>query len=74
MWLFAETNPAGDAAVVIMSMCAIGLAICAYMAPFLIAGMRGHKQALAIGALNLLLGWTFLGWVIALVWSLTHPR
>lgn len=25
----------------------------------------------AIFALNLFLGWTFIGWVIALVWALT---
>lgn len=25
----------------------------------------------AIIALNILLGWTFIGWVVALVWSLT---
>jgi hypothetical protein len=28
------------------------------------------RNASAIIALNLLLGWTFLGWVIALVWAL----
>jgi len=30
-----------------------------------------HKNSAAILALNLFLGWTFLGWVAALVWSLT---
>lgn len=75
MWqLFAQTDLAADAGAIVVFLCMIGLAVCAYMAPFLIAGMRGHRQTMAIGALNLLLGWTFLGWVVALVWSLTHPR
>ncbi|MFN4812890.1 MAG: superinfection immunity protein [Bacteroidota bacterium] len=29
------------------------------------------KNLAAIFVLNLLLGWTFIGWVVALVWSLT---
>lgn len=32
-----------------------------------------HRQSTAIFALNLLLGWTFIGWVVALVWGLTKP-
>jgi hypothetical protein len=44
-----------------------------YFMPTIIAVQRGHKNALAIGVLNLLLGGTGLGWVVALVWSLTNP-
>ncbi|NBB17004.1 superinfection immunity protein [Caulobacter sp. SLTY] len=49
-----------------------GLAL--YMLPTLIAYGRGNRQALAIGALNLLLGWTVLGWVGALIWALIVER
>jgi hypothetical protein len=49
----------------------LGLLICIYCAPAIIAGARSHHQQLAIGALNLLLGWTIIGWVIALVWACT---
>lgn len=42
-----------------------------YFVPTIIAGVRRHHNTLAIFALNLLLGWTFLGWVGALVWSFT---
>ena len=33
---------------------------------------RNHKQAAAITLLNLLLGWTLIGWVIALIWAVTE--
>jgi hypothetical protein len=42
-----------------------------YMSPTLVAWWRSPPQVMAIGALNLLLGWTFVGWVAALVWALT---
>jgi T4 superinfection immunity protein len=45
--------------------------ILVYFVPTIIADFRSHRNTPAIFALNLLLGWTFLGWVGALVWSLT---
>jgi len=40
-----------------------------YFLPTLIAFLRKHKNKLAIFLLNLLLGWTVLGWVASLIWS-----
>lgn len=48
---------------------AVVLAI--YFVPALNAYGRGHNNRTAILLCNLLLGWTFLGWVISLVWSAT---
>ena len=42
-----------------------------YFLPSFIAFLRAHKNRFAIFLINLLLGWTVLGWVWALVWSLT---
>lgn len=42
-----------------------------YLGPTVIALVRGHLSALAISVANLLLGWTGLGWVACLIWSLT---
>ena len=42
-----------------------------YFFPTLIASLRGKKNTLAIFAFNLFLGWTVIGWIISLVWSLT---
>jgi ABC-type transport system involved in cytochrome c biogenesis permease component len=49
----------------------LGLIVLVYFIPMYVAYYRGHPNAMAIFALNLLLGWTFIGWVIALVWALT---
>ncbi|PIP19795.1 MAG: hypothetical protein COX41_01060 [Candidatus Omnitrophica bacterium CG23_combo_of_CG06-09_8_20_14_all_41_10] len=40
-----------------------------YFLPTFIAFLRHHKNKLAIFLLNLFLGWTILGWVVSLVWS-----
>ena len=40
-----------------------------YLAPWVLAESIEHRRANTILALNLGLGWTGLGWVIALVWS-----
>jgi hypothetical protein len=45
-----------------------------YFLPVLLAELRRHHQLPAIVGLTLLLGWTFLGWIAAVVWSLTAPR
>lgn len=45
-----------------------------YFLPSLIAWKRDHRQGAAIMALNILLGWTFLGWVAALVWALVTEQ
>jgi hypothetical protein len=44
-----------------------------YWLPAFVAERRRHRQTTAIVVLNLLLGWTFVGWVVALVWALTVP-
>lgn len=45
-----------------------------YLLPTAVALLRRHRNGLAIFVLNLFLGWTFLGWVAALVWSATADR
>lgn len=54
-----------------MSEWLIVLAVLVYFLPSWIAMGRGHHNGLAICVLNLLGGWTFIGWLAALVWALT---
>lgn len=44
-------------------------AIFVYLFPTVVASRRESKRAGGVFALNLLLGWTFIGWVVALVWA-----
>ena len=43
-----------------------------YFLPTSIASSKKHKNTGAIAVINLFLGWTFLGWVIALAIALSH--
>jgi ABC-type transport system involved in cytochrome c biogenesis permease component len=55
----------------LLEMLLVVLIFTIYFLPALIAFLRQHKNKLAIFLLNLLLGWTVLGWVGSLVWSVT---
>ena len=52
------------------------LALAVYLLPALIAAYRGHQDTVAITVLTILLGWSLIAWIIALVWALSavHPR
>jgi len=45
-----------------------------YFVPSIVAMARHHPNTAAIVILNLLTGWTFIGWVGSLVWSVTTPQ
>lgn len=40
-----------------------------YFSPAWVAASRNHRNVTSIALLNLLLGWTVLGWVGALIWA-----
>lgn len=42
-----------------------------YFLPWMIAAMRGKSNHIAIMVVNLLLGWTIIGWIVALVMACT---
>jgi ABC-type sugar transport system permease subunit len=45
-----------------------------YLLPFAIAFNKKRANTGAIFALNLFLGWSLIGWVVALVWALKEER
>ena len=45
-----------------------------YFLPYIVAAKRYHHQETAIFMLNLLLGWTFLGWIVALIWAVSATK
>ena len=44
--------------------------IAAYFIPTIIAFKKERDNKVSILALNLLLGWSLIGWVVSLVWAL----
>ena len=46
-----------------------GLGTVMYFLPSIIALARSKRDILAIFLLNLFLGWSIIGWIIALVWA-----
>ena len=45
-----------------------------HFTPAFIAGSLQKRNTLAIFLLNLFLGWTFLGWLVALFWAVMHEQ
>jgi len=67
----AATSPGTTVAAVIELVVLIIVGTAAYFVPTIIAVARKHHQTGGIVAVNILLGWTFIGWVAAFVWALT---
>lgn len=55
------------------SLAVVFLSLAVYFLPALTAWYRSHHNTMAIAMLNLLLGWTVVGWVGAFIWALTRP-
>lgn len=55
-----------------LALLVLGIGLIIYLLPTLIAASRKHRNTGAIFALNLLLGWSLIGWIAALVWSFTN--
>ena len=45
-----------------------------YFVPTIIAAIRKTRNLVTIIILNLLVGWTFLGWVASLVWAIIDAK
>lgn len=50
------------------------LLILGYLLPLLLAFDRRHSRRFLLGALNVLFGWTALGWFVLLFWSLSQDN
>ena len=44
-----------------------------YFVPFMVAAGRGHDLLMPILVVNLLLGWTVIGWIGVFFWALLSP-
>lgn len=63
-WVFLESFWWGLGAGILMVLC-----LWVAFLPLWIARVRKHPHSLAIFLINLLLGWTLLFWLVALIWA-----
>jgi len=47
----------------------IPLLLGVYFLPYIVAAIRQHPQQAPLFLVNLFLGWTLVGWVVALAWA-----
>jgi ABC-type transport system involved in cytochrome c biogenesis permease component len=50
------------------------LSLAVYFVPTMIVCANRHHKSITVMWINLLLGWTAIGWVIALIMALTPPK
>lgn len=66
LMLWQSGGDAGGAVVLILIL--IGVSLLVYFAPAIVA--RGKPQFASVLVLDIFLGWTLVGWVVALTWAL----
>lgn len=52
----------------------MGILLSLKFLPTIVAVRRKHGNAVPIFLTNLLLGWTIIGWAVALIWAYTEQR
>ena len=65
-WYWSNSSP-------VVAWLVMALLWVVYFIPAAVAFLRAHRSKVAILTLNILLGWTGIGWIVALVWSLAYP-
>ena len=67
----SDPDPAGAIIGIIILLVLMVIGSLFYFLPAIIAIFRSHQNWGAIAIVNLFFGWTLVGWVIALAWSVT---
>lgn len=58
---------------VLMTIVGIVLSLAAYLAPSIVALIRKAPNTASVAAVNVLLGWSLIGWAVALAMALRDP-
>jgi hypothetical protein len=69
----SDTSPFEVFLYIVLAFLVPTIIILVYFFPSMVASRRGNRNTKAIYVLNLFLGWTELGWIVALVWAFTEP-
>lgn len=63
-----STDPIWKYAVVALFVLAV------YWVPTVIAAVKRHPEFIKVALINWLVGWTIVGWIVALTWSIEDPQ
>ncbi len=69
--VFRQVMPVDTPLGLIERLLGVLLAVPIYLLPTFVAQGRHHRKRKVIMLLNIFLGWTVMGWVVALLWSAT---
>lgn len=70
-----QTSTLSSSLITIISIVIISIIFLAiYIIPTIVANIRKHSQKTQILILNIFLGWSFIGWVIALIWAFKNEN
>jgi 4-amino-4-deoxy-L-arabinose transferase-like glycosyltransferase len=64
-------NDSGNGGSLALGLVMVVIALFFYFIPTVVAMSKNHRNTGAIFTLNFLLGWSVIGWVVALVWANT---
>jgi hypothetical protein len=64
----------GGALGIVVGFFVIAVTVALYFLPAIVAYKRNHHNRLAILMVDLLVGWSFIGWAIALIWACTAVK
>ena len=59
---------------IVLGVLVLCAAVYLYFVPFAIAYARRHKYTKTVFLLNLLFGWTGLGWIVLVVWAFAGQK
>jgi hypothetical protein len=65
---YSENN---DDVVIVFMLIGLVIGIFVYLLPTYIASRKGHKDTGVIFVVNLLFGWTFLGYIVSFIWAVS---
>jgi len=70
--IILSDNPADQIEGMIWAVLFIGIGFAVYFLPSIVAWNKGDRWSVV--AINFFLGWTLIGWVIALAWGLKQDK
>lgn len=74
-WAMGQTPPSGlNMFGKVISMLFFIAAPLLYVLPTIEAALKRHRSLVPIAIINVLLGWSFIGWVAAYVWSFVQAE